>query len=110
MTPTDLIKARDCFQTCVNQPGGGVYFDPDIYHTILWALSQCIDPWNTNMDEAPKDGQFMLFTGDSEDEDKYIGFWNKNEKSWCAWYHCCYYAPKRNPTAWMPLPAPKENK
>lgn len=57
------------------------------------------------IETAPKnDWEFLVLTEAKTDEPAFIGFWSDQEQSWCAWYQCCHYGPKCEPTGWLPLP------
>lgn len=60
--------------------------------------------WNTNMEEALKDGTPLLLWWSGKKPKAAVGVWDKD---WIAWLT----QPSRftwHPTAWMPIPAPPE--
>jgi hypothetical protein len=111
MTRDELIKARDDMYEAEQNGDPIVIAYMRNIQTILWALSQCIDPWNTNMDEAPKDGTKVLFwTGGYDVFAAYYVAEMNNSGHWVPIGGDITTKIYYEPTHWMPLPAPKENK
>lgn len=77
--------------------------------------------WNTNFEEAPKDGTWVLlkggnigYTWDGDSQPPvvcaqfthYLNGSEQEEGNWqFAWYDGGYLGEYENPTAWMPVPA-----
>ena len=69
--------------------------------------------WNSNMDEAPRDGTPILIYDPHVNFDGFAGiacgrFYNVANGCW--WGTCASSVVAQNPTHWMPLPQPPEDK
>ena len=78
-------------------------------HRLSAALSTP-SPWNTNMDEAPRDGtRFWAYEAQEDGCSQYECWWQEDFTEWTGWQNDWDTDPK--PTAWMPLaPPPQEAK
>lgn len=95
------MATNEQIQKALKSIGCNPYMNPESYRTIREVLQDALNPWNYNMDEAPKDGTKILVY---ENNDIYAVYWSVLVDEWVIFGDVYSYKP----VAWTLPQNPQE--